>query len=92
MEITIKNIRNVAITNLIIIGLVGCSSSPAPWTQAEDNPWGSKREAEAQSTLPDEVVTDTALNDPMLLSEPEPNVCQKPEAVSAPEMIIEVVV
>ena len=92
MEITIKNIRNVAITNLIIIGLVGCSSSPAPWTQAEDNPWGSKRESEAQNTLPDEVVTDSSLNDPMLLSEPEPIVWQEPEAIPAPEMIIEVVV
>ena len=95
MAITIKNIRTAAVTNLIILGLVGCSSSPAPWTQAnDDDPWGSKREAEAQNTLPDEVVLDTSLNDPILLSDPEPEpiVMQEPEWAPAPEVIVPVVV
>jgi len=83
MEITIKTIRNLVVTNLIIIGLVGCSSSPAPWTQAEDDPWGAKRDAEAQDTLPDEIVADAPLDDPMLLSEPEPYMMQEPEVVEA---------
>lgn len=91
MEITIKNIRNIAVANLIILGLVGCSSSPAPWTQAEDNPWGAKREAEAQDTLPDEVVTDTSFSDPELLSDPEPIMMQEPELVEA-VVIVPVVV
>lgn len=92
MEITIKTIRNAAITNLIVLGLVGCSSSPAPWTQAEENPWGAKHEAETQTGFSEETITDTELNDPMLLSEPEPIVWQEPEAVPAPEMIVPVMV
>ena len=41
MEITIKTIRGIAVSNLIILGLAACSSSPAPWTQADDDPWGT---------------------------------------------------
>lgn len=96
MEITIKTIRNAAITNIIILGLVGCSSSPAPWTQAEDNPWGAKREAEAQTGFSEETITDTSLNDPVLLAEPEPEpepiMWQEPEAAPAPEVIAPVMV
>ncbi len=81
MNIIIKNIRNVVTANLIIFGLVGCASSPAPWTQANDNPWGSKRDAEAQNTLPDEIVSDAPVDDPIFLSEPEPEpiLIQEPE-------------
>jgi|GEM_PF-2200683 len=94
MEITIKTIRGMAVSNLIILGLVGCSSSPAPWTQAEDDPWGSKHAAEASSVPSDEAVSDTTLNDPVLLADPEPEpiVMQEPEAVMAPEVIVPVVV
>ena len=94
MNIIIKTIRNVATTNLIILGLVGCASSPAPWTQANDNPWGSKREAEAQNTLPDEIISDAPVEEPILLSEPEPEpvLMQEPEIVPEPEVIAPVVV
>ena len=91
MEITIKSVRKIAVTNLIILGLVGCSSSPAPWTQAEDNPWGAKRDAEVQDTLPDEIVADAPVDDPMLLSEPEPIMMEEPEMAPAPEVIAPVV-
>jgi len=64
MELTIKTIRGIAATNLIILGLAGCSSSPAPWTQAEDSPWEAKYAAESQNVPSDSAVTDTSLNDP----------------------------
>jgi septal ring-binding cell division protein DamX len=94
MDITIKTIRGVAVTNLLVIGLAACSSSPAPWTQADESPWGSKRAAETQNIPSDEVVTDTTLNDPVLLADPvsEPVVMQEPEAAPAPEVIVAVVV
>jgi septal ring-binding cell division protein DamX len=94
MDITIKTIRGVALTNLLIFGLAACSSSPAPWTQANDSPWGSKHAAEVESVPSDEIVTDTSLNDPVLLADPEPEpiVMQEPEAAPAPEVIIPVVV
>ena len=94
MDITIKTIRGIAATNLIIIGLAGCSSTPAPWTQEDDSPWGAKRQAEAQSLPSDEAVTDASLNDPVLLADPEPEpiVMQEPEAAPAPEVIVPVVV
>jgi len=94
MEITIKTIRGITVTNLIILGLAGCSSSPAPWTQAEDSPWEAKYAAEAENVPSDAAVTDTSLNDPVLLAEPEPEpiVMQEPEAAPAPEVIAPVMV
>jgi len=91
MEITGKMIRTVAIAHLLA-GLVACSSSPAPWTQSDDSPWSSKHD-DAQNSVPGEqVVADTTLNDPVLLSEPEPVAMEQPEAAPAPEVIIEPVV
>ncbi|MCK4833533.1 MAG: hypothetical protein KAT12_02110 [Gammaproteobacteria bacterium] len=94
MDITIRTIRGIAVTNLIILGLAGCSSSPAPWTQADDSPWGSKRAAEAQNVPSDDAVSDTTLNDPVLLADPEPEpiVMQEPEMAPAPELIAPVMV
>lgn len=93
MGITIKMIRGVAFTNLIILGLASCSSSPAPWAQANDSPWGTKRANETQDLPTDEAVSDTSFNDPVLLADPEPEyIMQEPEAAPAPEVIIPVVV
>lgn len=92
MEITIKKIRNIAVTNFIILGLAACSSSPAPWKQ-DDDPWVSKRNAEAESVPSDDVVTDASLNDPMLLGEPEPEfIVMEEPATAEPELIVAVVV
>ena len=95
MDITIKIIRGVAVTNLIFLGVVGCSSSPAPWTQADDSPWGDKHAAETENLPSDDAVTsDTSLNDPVLLADPEPEpiILEEPVAAPAPEMIVPVVV
>lgn len=93
MDITIKTIRSVALTNLIILGLAGCSSSPAPWTQADESPWGSKRTEAESSIPPDEVVSDTSYSDPVLLADPEPEpiMMQEPDMAPAPEVIAVVV-
>ena len=89
MGITIKTVRGIAVTNLIVLGLASCSSTPAPWTQENDSPWGEKPEAEAQSAT-----SDTSLNDPVLLADAEPEAItmEAPEAAPAPEVIIPVVV
>ena len=78
---------------MVSFGLAGCSSSPAPWTQADDSPWESKH-AEVESAPSDSAVNDTSLNDPVLLADPEPEpiVMQEPDPVPAPEMITPVVV
>jgi len=93
MEITIKKIRTVAATNLIILGLAGCSSSPAPWTQADESPWESKHTSDSSSVPADDTVVDTSYSDPVLLADPEPEpiMMQEPEAAPAPEMIAVVV-
>ena len=72
---TITNIiRGVAVTNLVVFGLAACSSSPAPWTQADESPWGGKRASEAESVPEDvAVVDDTSYSDPVLLADPEPD-------------------
>lgn len=95
MDITIKKIRGVAVTNLIILGLAGCSSSPAPWTQADDSPWDAKHAAEEQNLPSDDaVISDTSLNDPVLLADPEPEpiIMEEPVAAPEPEVIVPVVV
>lgn len=94
MDITIKTIRGVTISSLITLGLAACSSSPAPWTQADDSPWGAKHDAEEQNLPTDDAVSDTSLNDPVLLADPEPEpvIMQEPEPAPAPEVIVPVVV
>mgnify|MGYP001056427197 CR=1 FL=1 len=98
MEITIKTIRNVALSNLIIFGLAACSSTPAPWAQANDDPWGSKRTSEAESVPADDAVSDTSYSDPILLADPEPEpmaepiMMQEPEVAPAPEVIAPVAI
>lgn len=94
MDITIKTIRSIAVTNLIVLSLAACSNTPAPWTQEDDSPWGAKHEAEAQNVASDQAVSDTSLNDPVLLADPEPEaiVMEAPEAAPAPEVIVPVVV
>lgn len=94
MNITIKTVRGVTICSLFTLGLTACSSSPAPWTQADDSPWGAKRDAEAQNLPSDEAISDTSLNDPVLLADPEPApiMMTEPEPPPAPEMIAPVVV
>ena len=93
MDITTKTIRRAALTNLIILGLAGCSSSPAPWTQADESPWGAKYDSEASSVPSDEAVTDTSYSDPVLLADPEPEpiMMQEPDMAPAPEVIAVVV-
>ncbi len=92
MDITIKIIRGVAVANLIILGLAGCSNTPAPWTQTQDeeSPWGAKHAAEEA----DVAVSDTTLNDPVLLADPEPEIIimEEPVAAPAPELIMPVMV
>lgn len=96
MDVTIKTIRGVAFTNLIIFGLAACSSSPAPWAQVDDSPWGSKHTDQAQAIQSEQAVVDTSLNDPVLLADPAPEperiVMMEPEAAAAPEVIMPVVV
>jgi septal ring-binding cell division protein DamX len=86
MEITIKTIRGIAVTNLVILGLAACSSSPAPWTQADDDPWGSKHAEEASAAPTDSEVAD--YSDPVLLADPEP----EPIVMQEPEPVVEVAV
>jgi septal ring-binding cell division protein DamX len=102
MNITTKTIRGITISSLITFGLTACSSSPAPWTQADDSPWGAKREAETQNLPSDEAITDTSLSDPVLLADPEPEpepiiepepiMMSEPDPVPAPEVIAPVVI
>jgi septal ring-binding cell division protein DamX len=81
--------RNMTI--ILILGVAGCSSTPAPWTQEDESPWGSKHEAEAQN-----VAAGESLNDPVLLADTEPEaepiIMEEPEAAPAPEVIVPVVV
>ncbi len=66
MNLTVKTICNTIVGYLAIVGLVACSSSPAPWTQVDDSPWGAKRKTETESLTKDA----KSMSDPILLGEP----------------------
>ena len=97
MGLSIRNIRNITVANVIVLGITGCSSSPAPWTQVDDSPWGEKR-AEEQQLAAEVAVTEEELNDPVLLADTDPAletesiVLEQPEETAAPELIAPVVV
>ncbi len=82
MNTTIKTIRNIAVSNLVVLGLAACSSAPAPWTQVDDSPWGAKYKAEAE-TLSNDV---ESMSDPVLLGGSEAVVM--PETIT-PEVAVE---
>jgi septal ring-binding cell division protein DamX len=82
MNTTIKTIRNIAVSNLVVLGLAACSSAPAPWTQVDDSPWGVKYKAEAE-TLSNDV---ESMSDPVLLGGSETVVM--PETIT-PEVAVE---
>ena len=92
MNITIKTIRNITVSSLVTLGLVACSSSPAPWTQVDDSPWGSKHKAEAESLSDDT----TSMSDPVLLGDAEPAVmveaAMSEEVVEVQSEVVESVV
>lgn len=97
MPITIKYLRVAALSNLVLFGLAGCSNTPAPWTQTDDSPWTEKHQAEAQAIESDETVSDTSLNDPVLLADTQPPLMEEPifmqePETAEPEMIAPVIV
>jgi septal ring-binding cell division protein DamX len=93
MDITIKKIRGIIVINLIIIGLAACSSTPAPWVQVEDSSLDTKQADEEKNVPAEAVISDTSLNDPVLLADPEPEpiIMEEPVAAPVPEMIVPVV-
>ncbi len=93
MDITIKKIRGITIINLIIIGLAGCSSAPAPWAQVDDSSLDTKQANDEKNVPTEVVISDTSLNDPVLLADPDPEpiIMEEPAAAPAPEMIVPVV-
>jgi len=90
MDTIIKKIRVVVVSNLVVLGLAACSSTPAPWTQQSNSPWGAKHAAEAESIPSDESVT-VAGDDPVMLDE-QPIVMAEPVAEATPAVLAPVIV
>ena len=67
MKITIKKIRGILISNILLVGLTACSSEPAPWTRPDESPW-SEKHAAAEVGIEDVAVVD----EPIVVMEPEP--------------------
>lgn len=88
MDITIQNIRHITVTTVLLTGLFGCSSTPAPWTQVSESPWEAKHEAES---------VNASQNAPELLADAEPEKgaavmqdpeMEKPEMAPVPEVMV----
>ena len=80
-----------------MVALVACSSTPtsAPWKQADDSPWSSKRDSGNDNVYGNSASTEAAASAPVLIAEKEPEVTpleSAPPAVIEPEPIAETVV
>jgi len=80
-----------------IMALVACSSTPtsAPWKQADDSPWSSKRDSGNDNVYGNSTSTEAVASDPVLIAEKEPEAIKlesAPPAVIEPEPITEAVV
>jgi septal ring-binding cell division protein DamX len=88
VKITIKQIQGVLLSNLMLLGLAACSSSPSPWSQQDDSPWKAKRDAEVVAAPVDEFV-EVSLDELAPIAEPvfepEPVAILEPEPVFEPE-------
>lgn len=87
MKITTKQFRAVLLTNILALGLVACSSTPAPWSRPDTSPWSDKRSAEAGAAPADDIVTQVPVFEPEPVPEPEiyePVVEPTPVEVPAP--------
>jgi septal ring-binding cell division protein DamX len=87
VKITIKQIQGLLLSNLMILALAACSSSPSPWSQQDDSPWKSKRAAE-QSGVADEEFVEVPLDEPAPMTEPEP-IYEEPVAIEEPAPMAE---
>lgn len=83
MKITIKQIQGVLLGNALVLCLAACSSSPSPWSQDDESPWKSKRDAEANGAPAEEFVA-VPVEEPAMV-EPEPVLVEEPMAMPEPE-------
>lgn len=80
-----------------IMALAACSSNPveAPWKQADDSPWSSKRGSDDNNVYGNFATTEAAATDPVLIAETEPEVVpleSTPPAVIKPVPVVEIAV
>ena len=90
MKITIQQMQGLLLSNLMVLALVACSSSPSPWSQQDDSPWKAKRAAEESNGTSGEFV-DVVVDEPAPVAVPEeaypypaPEVVQEPTPVIEP--------
>ena len=86
MRITIKQVQAILLSNLMVLALAACSSSPSPWSQSDDSPWQAKRSAE-ESSVANEEFEEVPLDEPAPVIE-EPMVEEAP-VMAEPEPMIE---
>jgi septal ring-binding cell division protein DamX len=67
VKITTNQCRAALLTNLLVVGLAACSSTPAPWSRPDTSPWTEKHNT-ASSTVP---VDNTVTQSPELTAPPE---------------------
>lgn len=89
MKIRSNKIRAAVLTNLLALGLVACSSTPAPWSRPDTSPWTDKRAAESSAVPADEVVTQAPVFEPEPVPIYEPLPVYEPEPVAEPTEVPE---
>jgi len=83
--------------NLLALGLVACSSTPAPWSRPDTSPWGERRSADSAAVPADTVVTQPPVLEPEPVAAPpmaeppmaEPPPAYEPEPMAAPAEVPE---
>lgn len=104
MKLIVNCIRGVVVSNLIILGLVGCATDPAPWVYTENpnkdhvsccftmDESANAASANKEITEPAPVLMASAKVEPMVMQEAEPIVMKKTEMVEPPKEMVPVVV
>jgi septal ring-binding cell division protein DamX len=57
VKITINQFKAVLLTNLLVMGLAACSSTPAQWSRPDTSPWNGKHNADNSTVPADDTIT-----------------------------------
>jgi septal ring-binding cell division protein DamX len=59
VKITTNQFKVALLTNLLVVGLAACTSTPAPWSRPDTSPWNNKINKDSSTVPADNTVTQT---------------------------------
>ncbi len=87
MKTSNKTLGKAIVGNILLLGLVACASSPAPWSRPDTSPWSEKRASEASAAPADDIVVQAPIIEPIDQPPPPPELYEPEPMVSEPAAI-----